>query len=106
MAQEYSVIVTTVENKEDGKDLARHLLNNKKVAACVQLLAIDSLYMWEGEVSEDPEILVLIKTRADFYSRVEDAICEIHKYDTPEIIQLPVTAGFAGYLQWIDDVTG
>jgi len=101
----YSVIITTTATKEDAETIARHLLA-EKLAACVQVSTIDSLYTWKGEMANEKEHILFIKTRADLYPRAEECIRAHHKYEVPEIIQLPVMAGAASYLKWIDEVTG
>jgi periplasmic divalent cation tolerance protein len=104
VANEYCVVITTTETKEDAKAIAKSLLE-AKLAACVQLSPIDSLYTWKGEMAEESEVLLLIKTREDLFSRVEESIKSNHKYETPEIIQVPIEAGSKEYLSWINEVT-
>jgi periplasmic divalent cation tolerance protein len=100
----YCVVLTTAENDDDARELARELLE-ARLAACVQLLPINSMYTWKGELTTDTETLLLVKTRRDLFDQLEKKLLQIHKYDTPEIIQLPIEAGSKGYLTWIDDVT-
>ncbi|HVX20450.1 MAG TPA: divalent-cation tolerance protein CutA [Acidimicrobiales bacterium] len=104
MPAPYSAVITTAGSKEDAKGIAKALLD-AKLAACVQLLPIDSLYTWKGEVAEEAEVLLLIKTREALYPELEKTIRAVHKYDTPEVIQLPIMAGLGEYLTWIDEVT-
>ncbi len=101
---DHCVVMTTCPDEGEARSLARLLLE-RSLAACVQLRQIESLYAWEGEIHEDPEILLFIKTRADLYPEVEVAIQEHHSYDVPEIIMVPITRGSASYLGWIDQVT-
>lgn len=104
MSTEYCVVMTTCSTKEDAAALADTLLN-EAVAACVQVMPIESAYRWKGEIAREPEQLLLIKTRCALYSEVERVLRAHHKYELPEIVQLPIAAGFAGYLDWIRDVT-
>lgn len=104
MPNEYCVVLTTTENKDDAKAIAKALLE-AKLAACVQLHPIDSLYTWKGEMAEESEILLLIKTRRELFGRLEESIKANHKYETPEIVQLPIEAGSKEYLGWINEVT-
>ena len=101
---EYCVVVTTTANREDAEVLARHLLA-ERLAACIQISAIDSFYVWKGEIAREGEALLQVKTRADLYEKVEAAIRSQHKYEVPEILALPVLAGSAPYLRWIDEST-
>jgi periplasmic divalent cation tolerance protein len=101
---QYAVLVTTAANQDDAKIIAKALLE-QKLAACVQLTPITSLYTWEGKMSEDAEILILVKTRAAITDKAMAAILAVHKYKVPEIIQLPIEKGHGAYLSWIDEVT-
>lgn len=102
---DYIVIMTTLPNRESAKDMARGLVEDQ-LAACVQLVDIQSVYTWKGEVQEDSEVLLLIKTRADLYDAAEVYIQTHHPYEVPEIVQVPITAGASAYLEWVDKVTG
>lgn len=98
--QEYCVVMTTFADEAIGKKII-HSLIEKRLAACVQVQAIESYYHWQGKVNQDQEKLVTIKTTAALYEQVEADILANHDYETPEIIQLPITAGLSDYLSWI-----
>ena len=100
----YVVVITTTSNEQQAEDLAKKILA-QKLAACIQVQQIKSYYTWKGESCSDPECLLLIKTRASLFGELQTFIRQNHTYETPEIIQIPVTGGFAGYLNWIDEVT-
>jgi len=100
MENGYAVILTTAADQTQAQELAA-LLVEQRLAACVQMLPIYSCYRWKGQVMNDEEILLLIKTRADLYEEVEAFIKEHHSYEVPEIIQLPVQQGSKPYLNWI-----
>ena len=75
-----------------------------RLAACVNIVAkIESVYRWEGKVEEAEEYLLIIKTTEAASARVQGAIQEMHSYDLPECIVVPVTDGSVDYLNWIDD---
>jgi uncharacterized protein involved in tolerance to divalent cations len=99
------VIQCAAASAAEAETLAAHLLA-RRLAACVQLTPIRSRYVWKGETAQADEVLLLIKTRLALFDRVRDAICELHSYETPEILALPVVAGDADYLAWIADSTG
>lgn len=101
---EACVVLTTVASRDKAHELATRLVENR-LAACVQILPIESVYAWQGAVQHGAEILLLIKTRRELYPPLEAFIKEVHGYDVPEIIQLPVEAGSDTYLHWIADVT-
>jgi periplasmic divalent cation tolerance protein len=104
MTTSYAVVLTTAKSLEDARGIAEKVLS-EQLAACVQLVPINSLYTWKGEVAEESEVLLLLKTRQELYSELEKAILSVHKYETPEILLLPVGHGLPAYLDWIDEVT-
>ena len=90
----------------DAQAIARALVE-KRLAACVQIIGpITSTYWWQGEIETAEEWLCLIKTRADLFEQVEAAIKEVHPYDVPEILAVPVVAGSEDYLAWLDRELG
>ena len=104
MKQSYAVILTTAGSREDAEAIARHLVTSR-LAACVQLLPIHSFYRWDGAIQSEDEVLLLVKTRGALFEKIEAAIKEVHTYDVPEIVSLPISAGFEKYLSWIDEET-
>ena len=99
------IVVTQVPDRAVATDLARMLLE-RRLAACVNVGApVESIYHWRGRIETAEEIPVVIKTRSVLYSEVEAAVRDIHPYDTPEIIAIPLVAGDARYLAWIADET-
>lgn len=100
MKAEYGMVMTTVADAEAGRRLAAELVE-RRLAACVQALPIQSTYRWKGAVQRDAEILLLIKTKVSLYPEVEAFIRSAHPYETPEIILVPILAGSAKYLQWL-----
>lgn len=103
MQTAYCIVMTTYADPDMGKRLIDALLAGR-LAACVQALPITSYYHWKGAVAADAEYLLLIKTRTALYAQVEACIRAHHAYEVPEIVQVPITAGSAAYLGWIDDV--
>lgn len=100
----YCVVLTTASSPELAEELAKKIIESK-LAACVQVQQIRSYYMWKGVACNEPECLLFIKARSAQYQELEDFVRKHHTYETPEIIQLPIVAGFSPYLQWIDEVT-
>lgn len=101
---DYGMLLTTVPSRDAAAKIANMLLD-EKLAACVQLLPIESFYVWDGKTQNAAEILLLIKTRTVLF---EDAIVRIkalHPYSVPQIVGTEFLAGFKGYFDWIDDVT-
>jgi periplasmic divalent cation tolerance protein len=95
------VVITTTETPKDGEWIA-HLLVERELAACVQVLPqMTSVFRWQDHIERASETLLLIKTTRACYPAVEAAIKEHHHYQTPEIVALPITAGSADYLAWL-----
>jgi periplasmic divalent cation tolerance protein len=104
MEKSYCMILTTTGSQEEAQHIAAVLVR-ERLAACVQVSTINSTYIWQDTLQQEPEWLLLIKTRADLYPQVEEALNAHHTYDTPEIIQVPILRGSAAYLGWIDENT-
>jgi periplasmic divalent cation tolerance protein len=101
MTEETLVVLTTCGNDEDASTLARVLVE-QRVAACVNAIGkVASTYRWKGEVQQDQETLLIIKTTGSRLAALERTIREHSKYEIPEIIALPVHAGAADYLAWV-----
>lgn len=100
---DYLQVQTTLERRADAERLA-YALVERRLAACVQIVGpIHSTYRWQGKIETAEEWLCLVKTRRDLYLVVEQAILELHPYEVPEIIALPITAGNASYLAWLEE---
>lgn len=94
-------VETTTANKADADRIARTLVE-RHLAACVQVSGpISSCYRWQGTIENASEWLCTIKTTDSSYKLVEALIRELHTYDEPEIIAVPIIAGSPGYLQWL-----
>lgn len=97
----YCVIITTFPNERSAKDVT-YLLLEKKLAACVQMNAIQSFYHWEGSLCEEPEQCLVIKTRSSLFEAIQTLLLEYHPYELPEIIQIPIERGLEAYLDWLE----
>ena len=94
-------VLTTVADRAAGAALARALLE-RRLAACVSIGApVESLYHWHGAIETGHEVPLTIKTHASLYAAVEAAIRELHDYELPEIVAVPIAGGHAEYLDWI-----
>lgn len=99
------IVLTNCPDTATADRIARTLVENR-CAACVNRLApVASTYRWEGEIEDAQEIPLLIKCTRERYPAVEQTIRELHPYTVPEIIAIPVAAGFTPYLRWVDDET-
>ena len=94
-------VLSTFPDAETAARVARTLVD-ERLAACVNLVpAIRSIYRWQGAISDDAEALAIIKTTADRYPALAARISELHPYEVPEIVALPLAAGHPPYLAWL-----
>jgi periplasmic divalent cation tolerance protein len=93
-------ILTTTDSEASATDIARTLVE-RKLAACVQISKIESVYAWDGATQHDPEYRLLIKTTGDRYADVEAAILEKHSYDLPAICAFEMAQVFEPYARWV-----
>jgi periplasmic divalent cation tolerance protein len=100
------LVLTTCGSEEEAERVAAALVE-RRVAACVAVTPrVRSVYRWKGQVERAEEWALTVKTRAALYSQVEAVIREVHSYEVPEILAVPVAAGLAPYLDWVDGETG
>ncbi len=106
MDNKYIIALITAPNQDTGEQIANTLLE-KKLVACVNIITpVASFFSWQGEIDQDDEVLLILKSRADlFESKLIPAVEAVHPYEVPEIIALPIVMGSENYLNWIDEVT-
>lgn len=93
----------TVPDRDTATRLAGALVE-QQLAACVNIIpAVTSVYRWEGRVQQDDELLLIFKTSEHVWQRIEVVLIELHPYELPEIIAVPIHTGQADYLKWIDN---
>jgi periplasmic divalent cation tolerance protein len=102
MATNHQIIFCTCPDNDSAENIARLLVKSNK-AACVNILpGISSFYTWNKQVEAATEHLLLIKAHKDQYQAIETMIRDLHPYDLPEIIAVPIDRGLPEYLHWID----
>ncbi len=95
------VIYCTVPNKKLAKEITNVIMKHR-LAACVSMIEnVKSVFSWEGELCEEKEILMMIKTRRTNYGKVKLVIEDMHSYSVPEIIALPIVDCSEDYLKWL-----
>ena len=95
------VIYCTVPNKKLAKNITKVLMRHK-LAACVSMIdRVQSVFSWDGEICEEKEVLMMIKTRRSNYGKVKLVIEDMHSYSVPEIIALPIVDCSEDYLKWL-----
>ncbi len=98
-------VITTTESKEEAERIAQALLE-RRLAGCVQVIGpIESIYWWKGRIERSGEYICFIKTKARLYEELERVIKDLHSYEVPEIIALPITRGNPSYLDWLKEET-
>ncbi len=104
MASAPLLVITTLATREQALALARDLVE-RRLAACAQITAIDSVYRWQGAVEQDSEFRLLLKTHADGYAALEAAIRAQHPYELPAIHAIATTQAYAPYAEWVESST-
>ncbi|WMW24671.1 divalent-cation tolerance protein CutA [Methanolobus sediminis] len=97
----YSIVYTTTSSKEEASKIGRELVENK-LAACVNIHAIDSVYSWDGNIEEDKEFALSAKTTTSRVQEITDHIRKVHSYELPAIVSWKIT-GEKEYLKWISE---
>lgn len=99
----YVLLLSTAPNPEVAASIARELVE-RRLAACVNILpGIVSIYRWQGAVEQDQEVLLYIKTTQECFEPLSAALHQLHPYQLPELIQIPITSGSPAYLNWISE---
>jgi periplasmic divalent cation tolerance protein len=100
------MVFVTTGNEVEAAHIARTIVE-ERLAACVNIVGpVQSIYRWEGAVEQAREHLMIIKTRAPLCTRLRERVAELHSYDVPEIIEVPLDGGHRPYLDWISQSTG
>jgi len=100
---QYQLVFTACPDAKTAESIARALVE-ERLAACVNVLApMRSIYRWRGQVESAAEQLLIIKIRASDYASVERRILNLHPYELPEVVAIPIATGLAGYLAWIEN---
>lgn len=99
------VVLITAASREEADRIARRLVEDR-LAACVNIVPqVRSLFMWEQQLSQEDEVLLVIKSRRARFGQLAAAVKRLHSYSVPEIIALPVVVGSADYLRWVFEST-
>ncbi len=102
---EFIVVFITAPGEADAQKIAKSLVD-ERLAACVNIVKdIRSIYRWQGNIEDDSEALLIVKTRKDLFSRLAASVKALHSYTVPEIIALPIAEGAEAYLTWLKDET-
>ena len=100
------VVFITVPDEEMAVAIARALIETR-LAACANLIkGVRSIYSWQGNIEDDTEVLMIIKTRKELFDKLKLKVKELHSYEVPEVIAFPIIAGLDDYLKWLRNSTG
>ena len=99
------VVYITAPNEEESVRIARKLVEGR-LAACVNIINnIRSIYRWQGKIEDGSEVLMIVKTKKKLFKDLLFKVKELHSYDVPEVIALPIVDGSEEYLKWLKEVT-
>lgn len=100
------VVFITASSEDEAANIARTLVESR-LAACVNIIRnVRSIYRWQGNIEDDAEVLMVVKTRKQHSSLLVEKVKELHSYDVPEVIALPIIEGSEDYLKWLQESTG
>jgi len=98
----FAIVLTTAGSDEQATHLAQELVE-RRLAACVNIVSqVCSIYRWKGKVQRDEEKLLVVKTAAHLFPAVRDAIRELHSYELPEVVMLPMSDADPDYVEWLE----
>jgi periplasmic divalent cation tolerance protein len=97
----FCIVMTSLGTEDEAETLAAEIVE-ARLAACVQIERVRSLYIWRDALHREPEWVLHIKTLDACYAALEAFIRERHSYQTPEIVRVPITGGSADYLGWVE----
>jgi len=99
--EEARIVLSTTSSREEAQRIARTLVE-ERLAACVNLVEnVASIYRWQGDVEESLEIMLIIKCNVEKLAAIETRLHQMHSYDVPEFLVLPVEGGSSAYLRWL-----
>ncbi len=102
---QYLVCFVTIDNPDLALEIARSLVQQGLVA-CVNIVPqVKSIYLWKGEICENTELLMIMKTKHGLFSRLSATVKEMHPYEVPEVVAIAITDGLPDYLAWIEEST-
>ncbi|HEV7404528.1 MAG TPA: divalent-cation tolerance protein CutA [Chthoniobacteraceae bacterium] len=103
MTSDVRVVLSTFPSIEEARTVCRRLVE-ERLAACANLLpAVESIYRWQGVVETATETMAILKTTAEGFAKLEARLRELHSYEVPEIVALPVHGGSEAYLRWVGE---
>ena len=103
--EKFCLIYVTSSSKEEATKIAKILVKEKLVACANIYDNVSSIYQWKGELQEDTETIIILKTKMSLFEQVSAKIKELHSYECPCIVALPISIGEKNFLDWINNLT-
>jgi periplasmic divalent cation tolerance protein len=97
----FIIVVMTAPNKQEARKIVRTLLEERLIACANILDYVHSIFWWKGKIEEEKEVLVLMKSRRSLFKKLSEKATELHSYDVPEILALPIVEGCQLYIDWM-----
>ena len=104
MVNEYIIVLVTTANKAEAEKISRSLLKEKLIACANIINPVTSFFYWSGKIDTCEECLVVMKSRVDLFAELEHLVKQLHSYEVPEVLALPIVEGSAAYLGWMGEV--
>jgi periplasmic divalent cation tolerance protein len=102
---DYILVFITASSEKEGEKIASSLVK-ERLAACVNLIGrMESNFRWKGQICSEREVLLIVKTKDRLFEKLKKRVVELHSYEVPEILALPILAGFEKYLSWVEEET-
>lgn len=101
---DYMLVLVTAGSEQEGERIGTSLVKERLAACCNIIHNIKSIFCWKGEVCTEKEVILFIKSKTLLFNRLKDRIKELHSYEVPEIIALPISQGLPDYFKWMDEV--
>lgn len=98
----FSIVYITAGSQEEAKEIGRKLVK-ERLAACVNIFPINSIFRWKDKIDESEEFGMILKTRSEKVRDIEKRIKEIHSYEVPCVVSFRVDEGSADYLKWVEE---
>jgi len=97
----YLIVLMTASNREEAAKIVRTLLEERLIACGNIVESVCSLFWWKGKIEEEKEALAIMKSREGLFKKLSKRVAELHSYDVPEILALPIVDGSPSYLEWL-----
>jgi len=97
----YNIVIMTAPNKEEAEKIVRILLEERLIACANIIDSVSSFFWWQTKIEEEKEVLVIMKSHESLFKKLSKKVKEIHSYDIPEILALPIVNGSQSYLDWM-----